>query len=91
MQGAPELINEATAWGLEPKTAVADGGYGQIIAFHQGLAERGLDFVLAIRSDESAHPGKVVPGVPPCGWTPKSPVVPAGPNFRHLPPGLRRG
>ncbi|MFB7618601.1 IS701 family transposase [Kitasatospora sp. NPDC056181] len=61
---ALDLIDEAIAWGLEPQTIVADAGYGQITAFRQGLADRGLDFVLAVRSDESAQPGDAVPIAP---------------------------
>ncbi|MGW0749148.1 transposase [Streptomyces sp. NPDC002587] len=32
---------------------VAVAGYGQTTAFPHGLAERGLDYVVAVRSDES--------------------------------------
>ncbi|MFF1794206.1 IS701 family transposase [Kitasatospora sp. NPDC058263] len=61
---ALDLIDEALAWGLEPKVVVADAGYGQITAFRRGLAERGLDFVVAVRSDESAHPHDATPATP---------------------------
>ncbi|MGW4034661.1 IS701 family transposase [Streptomyces sp. NPDC004838] len=58
---ALDLIDEAVSWGLEPKVIVADAGYGQVTAFRHGLAERGLDYVVAVRSDESAHPQDAVP------------------------------
>jgi SRSO17 transposase len=61
---ALDLIDEAIGWGLVPQVIVADAGYGQITAFRHGLAERGLDFVVAVRSDESAHPHDAVPAVP---------------------------
>ncbi|MEV4251527.1 IS701 family transposase, partial [Streptosporangium canum] len=61
---ALDLIDEATGWGLAPRVIVADAGYGQNTAFRHGLAERGLDFVVAVRSDESAHPHDAVPATP---------------------------
>ncbi|MER7127311.1 IS701 family transposase [Micrococcus luteus] len=61
---ALDLIDEAIGWGLAPRVIVADAGYGQIAAFRHGLAERGLDFVVAVRSDESAHPAGAVPAAP---------------------------
>lgn len=61
---ALDLIDEAIGWGLAPKVIVADAGYGQITAFRHALAGRGLDFVVAVRSDESAHPHDAVPAVP---------------------------
>ncbi len=59
-----DLIDEVIGWGLVPRVIVADAGYGQITAFRHGLAERGLDFVVAVRSDESAHPHDAVPTTP---------------------------
>lgn len=72
---ALDLIDEAIAWGLEPKAIVADAGYGQITAFRQGLAERGLDFVVAVRSDESAHPYEAVPTAPPWSGNGRKPAT----------------
>ncbi|WP_439678297.1 IS701 family transposase [Embleya sp. MST-111070] len=61
---ALDLIDEAIARGLAPRTIVADAGYGQNNLFRQGLVERGLDFVVAVRADESAHPHDAVPTAP---------------------------
>jgi SRSO17 transposase len=61
---ALDLIDEAIAWGLSPRTIVADAGYGQNTAFRRGLVERGLEFVVAVRADESAHPHEAVPTAP---------------------------
>lgn len=61
---ALDLIDEAIAWGLAPQVIVADAGYGQNNAFRQALADRGLDFVVAVRADESAHPYGAVPTAP---------------------------
>ncbi|UGQ11055.1 IS701 family transposase [Yinghuangia sp. ASG 101] len=61
---ALDLIDEATSWGLAPKVIVADAGYGACHAFRQGLADRGLDFVVAVRADETAHQADAVPAAP---------------------------
>ncbi len=61
---ALDLVDEAIAWGLPAKTIVADAGYGANHAFRQGLADRGLDFVVAVRADETAHPADAVPTAP---------------------------
>lgn len=61
---ALDLIDEAISWGLAPQVIVADAGYGQNNAFRQGLADRGLNFVVAVRADESAHPHDAVPTSP---------------------------
>jgi SRSO17 transposase len=72
---ALDLVDEATGWGLEPKVIVADAGYGQNTAFRQGLADRGLDFVVAVRADESAHPQHAVPTSPPWSGTGRVPAA----------------
>lgn len=61
---ALDLIDEARSWGLVEKVAVADCGYGQIHPFREGLAERGLDYVVAVRGDLSAVSGAAVPEAP---------------------------
>ncbi|OEJ56477.1 hypothetical protein BGM19_38055 [Streptomyces agglomeratus] len=72
---ALDLIDEAIGWGLEPKVIVADAGYGQNNAFRQALADRGLDFVVAVRADESAHPADAVPTAPAWSGTGRKPAV----------------
>ncbi|MFF7415727.1 IS701 family transposase [Streptomyces lydicus] len=61
---ALDLIDEAIGWGLTPQVIVADAGYGQNTAFRQALTDRGLDFIVAVRADESAHPHDAVPTAP---------------------------
>lgn len=58
---ALDMVDQARSWGLEDQVVVADAGYGQIHGFRQGLAERGLDYVVAVRGDLNAHPGGAVP------------------------------
>jgi SRSO17 transposase len=72
---ALDLIDEAIGWGLVPQVIVADAGYGQITAFRHGLAERGLDFIVAVRSDESAHPYDAVPATPVWSGTGRKPAA----------------
>ncbi|MEU2393936.1 transposase [Streptomyces sp. NPDC007369] len=43
---------------------MADAGYGQMHAFRAALADRGVDYVVAVRGDTSAHPGDAVPTAP---------------------------
>ncbi|MBI0313912.1 transposase, partial [Streptomyces javensis] len=61
---ALDAIDEARGRGLDGRVVVADAGYGQIHSFPSGLAERGLDYVTAVRGDTSAHPGDAVPTAP---------------------------
>ncbi|ANZ13533.1 IS701 family transposase [Streptomyces noursei] len=72
---ALDLIDEAIAWGLAPQVIVADAGYGQNTAFRQALADRGLDFIVAVRADESAHPHDAVPTAPAWSGTGRKPAV----------------
>ncbi|MBB5490995.1 IS701 family transposase [Nocardiopsis metallicus] len=61
---ALDMIDQARSWGLQDQVVVADAGYGQNHAFREGLAERGLDYVVAVREDVNAHPGQAVPHLP---------------------------
>jgi SRSO17 transposase len=72
---ALDLTDEAIGWGLVPKVIVADAGYGQNNAFRRGLAERGLDFVLAVRGDETAHDHEAVPTAPDWSGTGRRPAA----------------
>jgi SRSO17 transposase len=72
---ALDLIDEAISWGLSPKVIVADAGYGQNTAFRQALLDRGLDFIVAVRADESAHPEHAAPTAPAWSGTGRKPAV----------------
>ncbi|MFI1295101.1 IS701 family transposase [Streptomyces noursei] len=61
---ALDAVDEVLGWGLAGRVVVADAGYGQMHAFRAGLVERGLDYVVAVRSDTSAHPGDAAPTTP---------------------------
>ncbi len=63
---------------------VADAGYGQITAFRHGLAERGPDYVVAVRSDECAHPQAAAPSASPWsgnGHHPANATPPSAPRL----------
>ncbi|TDC18447.1 IS701 family transposase [Streptomyces sp. 8K308] len=61
---ALDAIDQTRGWGLAGRIVVADAGYGQMHAFRAGLAERGLDYMTAVRPDTTAHPGDAVPTIP---------------------------
>jgi SRSO17 transposase len=47
---ALELLDQLRAWGLRPKPVLADAGYGNSSGFRQGLARRGLQYVVGVES-----------------------------------------
>ncbi|WP_433520731.1 IS701 family transposase [Nocardia pseudovaccinii] len=66
---ALEMIDELLAWGRTlPPVIVADAGYGDATEFRQGLTDRGLAYVVAVKATTSIHPGDAIPVTPPwCG------------------------
>ncbi|MFD8940397.1 IS701 family transposase, partial [Streptomyces sp. NPDC059578] len=61
---ALDAIDEALGWGLIGRVVVADAGYGQMHAFRAAVADRDLEYVVAVRGDTSAYPGEAVPTTP---------------------------
>ncbi|MET9404154.1 IS701 family transposase [Kitasatospora sp. NPDC002965] len=61
---AIDTLDELTAWGLDPQVVVADAGYGQSAAFRHALRSRDLDYVVAVRGDETAHRHDAEPEAP---------------------------
>jgi SRSO17 transposase len=59
-----DSIDELAEWGLVPPVLVADAGYGQNADFRDGLEDRGIGYVVAIRSDVTVHPHDAVPTAP---------------------------
>ena len=79
------MIDELKAWGLVPPAVVADAGYGEITAFRQGLTDRGIPHVLAVKASTSAHPAGAVPEpVPYSGRGPR-----CADRYRENPSSLR--
>ncbi len=82
-QTKPEIalgqITSALAEGIAPGVVLADAGYGNASAFRDGLAELGLEFVVAVSGTATVWPQ---------GMTP---AVPAGSGRGRRPKRLRRG
>ena len=55
------IFDELAGRNLEPPVVVADVGYGQNADFRYGLSERGIDYVVAVRSDVTVHPQDAQP------------------------------
>ncbi len=49
---------------LVPPVLVPDAGYGQNADFRDGLSERGIGYVVAVRSDVTVHAHDARPTVP---------------------------
>ncbi|WP_326777103.1 IS701 family transposase [Streptomyces sp. NBC_01445] len=60
---ALDTFDELAGWGLVPPV-VADAGYGQNADFRDGLSERGITYVVAVRSDVTVHPHDAQPTAP---------------------------
>ncbi|MDV2475690.1 IS701 family transposase [Rhodococcus zopfii] len=58
---ALEMLDELISWGRTPPVIVADAGYGDSATFRQGLTDRGLGYVVAVKGATLAHPGDAVP------------------------------
>ncbi|MFI6473497.1 IS701 family transposase [Streptomyces sp. NPDC050516] len=61
---ALDILDELVAWGLPPRVVLADAAYGTNASFRTALTERGLGYVLSVRSDVTAHPFDAVPEAP---------------------------
>ncbi|MFF3503396.1 IS701 family transposase [Streptomyces sp. NPDC003247] len=61
---ALDSLDELAGWGLVPPVVVADAGYGQNADFREGLGERGIGYVVAVRSDVTVHPHDAQPTAP---------------------------
>lgn len=52
---ALEMLDELASWGLTPPLICADAGYGEIGAFRTALTERGLPYIVQVKSSTSVH------------------------------------
>ncbi|WP_226599124.1 IS701 family transposase [Streptomyces violascens] len=81
---ALDILDELAGWGMRPPLVVADAGYGQNADFRAGLTGRGIPYVVAVRSDTTAHPASAVPHTPPWSGNGRKPQ----PRYRHPPTAL---
>jgi SRSO17 transposase len=82
---ALESIDALRSWGLEPPVVSADGGYGEITEFRQGLEQRGLSYVLQVKGKTSAYAEEVRRERPDYGGTGRPPAA----RYRAKPTSLR--
>ena len=61
---ALEMIDELIGWGLIPPVVLGDGAYGDTTGLRTGLEQRGLDYVLDVKSTTSAYAQETVPEQP---------------------------
>ncbi len=69
---ALDVFDELAGWGLVP-LVVADAGYGQDADFRDGLCQRGIGYVVAVRSDAAVHPHNSQPTAPAWSGTGRRP------------------
>lgn len=63
-QIAVALLDEALSWGLEPRLALADAGYGDSTEFRDALVARSCPYVVGISGDHTAWPPGSNPRLP---------------------------
>ncbi|MEU3964788.1 IS701 family transposase [Streptomyces buecherae] len=89
---ALDMLDTLADWGMRPPVVVADAAYGTNAHLRAGLAERGIDYVLAVRADVSAHPFDAEPAAPdrngPIGCWPQPRYRRPAPSVAALAAGL---
>lgn len=92
---ALDMLDEARDdWGLAARPVIADSGYGDATAFRLGLAQRDLNYVVAVKASTTAQPHDAVPMTPEWSGTgrPPQPGYPAKPTtLRELALAAGRG
>ncbi|MFH8993241.1 IS701 family transposase, partial [Streptomyces sp. NPDC017940] len=61
---ALDMLDTLAGWGMTPPAVVADAAYGTNAHLRTALSDRGLAYVLAIRTDVVAHPLDAKPVAP---------------------------
>jgi SRSO17 transposase len=84
---ALEMIDELVGWGIEPPVVLGDGAYGDVTEFRSGLQERGIGYVLDVKSTTSAYLENVTPATPP---RPEGRGRPPKPRYREDPSSLKQ-
>jgi SRSO17 transposase len=79
------MIDELRGWGCQPPVIAADGAYGDITEFRSGLQERGLHYMLDVKSATSAYGVQVEPERPEY----KGAGRPPKPRYREAPSSLK--
>ena len=82
---ALEMLDELAGWGVAIPAVVADAGYGEISAFRDALAERGLAYVVEVSGTTSAYDLAVRAEQPPWRGSGRPPAR----RYRAAPSSLR--
>ncbi|MFG2732588.1 IS701 family transposase [Streptomyces canus] len=89
---ALDMLDILADWGMTPPVVVADAAYGTNAQLRAALADRQLAYVLAVRSDVSAHPFEAEPLAParngPVGCWPQPRYRQTAPSVAALAAGL---
>jgi len=64
-QMALEMVDELIDWGRIPPVLSADAGYGDSTAFLQGLTDRKISYVVAVKGATSAYTAEATPETAP--------------------------
>ncbi|MFE2640356.1 IS701 family transposase [Streptomyces scopuliridis] len=78
---ALDILEELAGWDLVPLVVVADAGYGQNADLRAGLTDRGIAYVVAVRSDVTVHPHDAQPTTPAWSGNGRKPQ----PRYRDKP------
>ncbi|WP_107118821.1 IS701 family transposase, partial [Streptomyces cellostaticus] len=91
---ALDMPDTLAAWGMTPPAVVADAAYGTNAHLRAALSDRGIDYVLAVRADVTAHPFDAQPVAPvrhgPVGCWPQPRYRDPAPSVAALAAGLGR-
>ncbi len=79
---ALKMVDDALDWGLEKLPVIFDAGYGDSIAFREGLDERGLHYVARVTGTAVVWPPGTCPTPPP----PKKKGVSGRPRTKWVSP-----
>ncbi|WP_432489365.1 IS701 family transposase [Kineococcus sp. SYSU DK018] len=60
-QLALDMLEELERWGQRPPAVAADAGYGNNADLRDALSQRGLEWIMQVESDLTAHPAEAVP------------------------------
>ncbi len=70
-----DMLDELIDWGVTIPRVAADAGYGDATGFRQGLAERGLSYVVAVKATTSAYSAGAEPVTPHYAGRGRPPVA----------------
>jgi len=82
---ALDMLDELAGWGMPLRPVVADAGYGDAAAFRQGLTDRNIPYVLAVKPTATAYPADAAPVTTPYSGNGRPPL----PTYPDPPQSLK--